>query len=121
MSERAASDKTALSLWNHQFHEIIGEMAANPYLLPSLRRLLIDHTRMSHIFYRAKTAEDSLRMLKAATQHDDMIDAFEKHNADLAVELTLDHWALSRDEIEKYVWPDPLPETFIQPFAGDSQ
>ena len=121
MSAHAASDKTALALWNHQFHEIIGVMAANPYLLPSLQRLLIDHTRISHIFYRAKTEEDSLRVLKAATQHDDMIDAFEKHDAELAVELTLDHWALSRDEIEKYVWPDPLPETFIQPFAGDSQ
>ena len=121
MSARVASDNTTLALWNHQFHEMIGEMAANPYLLPSLRRLLIDHTRMSHIFYRAKTAKDNLRVLKAEAQHDDMIDAFEKHDAELAVELTLDHWALSRDEIEKYVWPDPLPETFIQTFAGDSQ
>ena len=121
ISARVASDNTALTLLNHQFHEIIGEIAASPYLFPSLRRLLIDHTRMSHIFYQAKTAEDSLRVLKAAAQHDDMIDAFEKQDPELAVELTLDHWALSRDEIEKYVWPDPLPETFIQPFAGDSQ
>ncbi|MEL0286102.1 MAG: GntR family transcriptional regulator, partial [Paracoccaceae bacterium] len=121
MSARAASDNAALALWNHRFHEIIGEMATNPYLLPSLRRLLIDHTRMSHIFYRAKTAEDSIRVLRAAQQHDEMIEAFATHNAELAVELTLDHWALSRGEIEKYVWPDPLPETYMQPFSGDSQ
>ena len=76
---------------------------------------------MSHIFYQAKTTEDSLRVLKAAAKHYDMIDAFEKQDPELAVELTLDHRALCRDEIEKCVWPDPLPETFIQPFAGDSQ
>ena len=121
MSARVASDNTALTLLNHQFHGIICEMAATPYLLPSLRRLLIAHTRMSHIFYRAKTAEDNLRVLKAAAQQDDMIGAFEKQDGELAVELTLDHWALSQDEIEKYVWPDPLPDTFIQPFAGESQ
>ena len=34
MSQRAACDKTGLALWNHKFHEIIDEMAANPYLLP---------------------------------------------------------------------------------------
>ena len=50
-------------------------------------------------------------MFKAAAQHDDMIDAFEKHSAKLAIELSLYQLALGRDEIEKYVWPDPLPET----------
>tara|TARA_B100001057_G_C22528932_1_gene825008 strand:- start:120 stop:278 length:159 start_codon:yes stop_codon:yes gene_type:complete len=40
-----------------------------------------------------------------------MIDAFEKHGAKLAIELSLYQLALGRDEIEKYVWPDPLPET----------
>jgi len=40
-----------------------------------------------------------------------MIDAFEKHDAKLAIELSLNQWALGRGEIEKYVWPDPLPET----------
>jgi len=34
-------------------------MAANPYLTPSLRRLLIDHTRMSQRF--AKPATSTMR------------------------------------------------------------
>ena len=110
MQACSASDARGLALWNHRFHEIIGEMASNPYLQPSQHRLLIDHTRMSHTFYRAKFAKDSVRIAKAASQHDEMIEAFTKNNVEIAVELTLDHWALSRDEIEKYVWPEPLPD-----------
>ena len=66
-------------------------MAANSQLLPSLLRLLIVHTHISRIFYLAKTQEYSLGVLKAAAQHDDMTDVFEKHDAELAIELTLDH------------------------------
>jgi DNA-binding GntR family transcriptional regulator len=39
------------ALLNQRFHAIIGEMADNEYLMPSLRRLLIDHTRISMTFY----------------------------------------------------------------------
>ncbi|MEM9128946.1 MAG: GntR family transcriptional regulator, partial [Pseudomonadota bacterium] len=41
-AESAASGQAALL--NHSFHLKIGEMAQNPYLLPSLKRMLIDHT-----------------------------------------------------------------------------
>ena len=37
-----------------------------------------------------------------------MIEAIEKREPARIVQLTLDHWALSRDHIEKYVRPDPL-------------
>ncbi|MEL6478999.1 MAG: GntR family transcriptional regulator, partial [Pseudomonadota bacterium] len=45
----AGSDASGMALNNHRFHEIIGEMAANPYLTPSLKRLLIDHTRLGQV------------------------------------------------------------------------
>ena len=32
------------AMHNHRFHEAIGRMAGSPYLMPSLNRLLIDHT-----------------------------------------------------------------------------
>ncbi|MFC3171362.1 GntR family transcriptional regulator [Acinetobacter vivianii] len=36
--------------YNNQFHLEIGKIAHNPYLLPSLERLLIDHARLGKIF-----------------------------------------------------------------------
>ena len=38
------------ALLNHRFHAEIGLMADNAYLVASLNRLLIDHTRMSQTF-----------------------------------------------------------------------
>jgi DNA-binding GntR family transcriptional regulator len=108
---RSIADKavTETAMHNHRFHEQIGVMAASPYLLPSLRRLLIDHTRISQTFYRVRAKGDVERIAAAADQHDAMIEAFERHAAADAVELTLAHWSLSRDSLERYVSPDPLP------------
>ncbi|MCR9257849.1 MAG: GntR family transcriptional regulator [Alphaproteobacteria bacterium] len=98
-----------MALQNHRFHELIGEMAADPYLKASLDRLLIDHTRMSQTFYRPQSAPEADAVGKAVQQHDAMIAALEAHEAEVAVELTLRHWDLSRDRIERFVRPDPLP------------
>jgi len=104
-----ANVTTDMAMLNHQFHEHIGGMADSPYLLPSLGRLLIDHTRMSQRFYRNDREEDLERVLEACKQHDAMIVAIENRQAATAVELTLAHWELSRNEMDKYVMPDPLP------------
>lgn len=110
-------DITDMSINNHRFHEVIGQMAASPYLTPSLQRLLIDHTRMSQTFYRTRSLEEQHRVESACSQHDEMIEAIGQHEAARCVELTLDHWALSRNRIELYVQPDPLPEDPGQHFA----
>ena len=47
-----AEQAGAAALANHQFHAVIGDMAQNPYILASLARLQIDHTRLSQTFYR---------------------------------------------------------------------
>jgi DNA-binding GntR family transcriptional regulator len=104
-----AGDAGEAALLNHRFHLAIGEMAHNPYLLPSLKRMLIDHTRLSQTFYRPSSADDTDRVRKAVEQHDAMIVAIEKQEAALAVDLTIDHWNLSRDRLERFVTPDPLP------------
>ena len=98
-----------MSSLNHTFHEAIGEMSGSVYLRPSLNRLLIDHTRMSHRFYRPRTEIRQRRVKLACDQHEAMIEAFKKGDPDRAAKLTLEHWELSRSEIEKYVQPDPLP------------
>ena len=107
---KAKLDVGEMALANHRFHEITGAMSANPYLIPAMGRLLIDHTRMSQRFYRGAAPQDDARINQAAHHHDLLINAIEHRSPEVAVEITLDHWALSRDEIERYVWPDPLPD-----------
>ncbi len=102
-------DAGQAALLNHRFHLQIGEMARNPYLLPSLKRMLIDHTRLSQTFYRPASEDEAARVARAVEQHEAMIAAFEAQDAQRAVDLTIDHWNLSRDRLEQFVTPDPLP------------
>lgn len=104
-----AADPGEAAIQNHAFHHKIGEMSANPYLLPSLERMLIDHTRLSQTFYRPASANEAELVRTAVGQHDAMIGAFKARDAARAVELTLQHWDLSRDRLERFVRPDPLP------------
>lgn len=102
-------DVAATALANHRFHALIGEMAHNPYLVASLDRLLIDHTRLSLTFYKPSSTEDEIRIAQASTQHQALIRAIAAQDSALAADLTLQHWDLSRDEMERFVRPDPLP------------
>ena len=105
----AAGNASEMALTNHRFHELIGEMAANAYLMPSLRRLLIDHTRLGQMFYRPTSKPEIDAVHEASQHHDAMIAALEARDDGVLVELTLKHWDLSRDRIERFVRPDPLP------------
>ena len=108
--EAVEMDKASeMVMLNHAFHAKIGEIADNPYLTPSLSRLLIDHTRMSQTFYRPGSGHSRGRIAAASNQHDEIIEAIAGHAPVRAVELTLEHWELSRNEIELYSRPDPLP------------
>lgn len=106
MEQDAAAD---MAVHNHRFHEHLGVMAASPYLAPSLGRLLIDHSRMSHRFYHIRQETSRKRIKQACDQHDAMIDSIEQRTPAVTVDLTLKHWELSRSELDKYVMPDPLP------------
>lgn len=111
VSFRRASEESEgqeMAMHNHRFHRIIGEMAGNPYLSPSLNRLLIDHTRMSQMFYKPINSRERLLVWQACDQHDAMIEAIEDKSPSTIVSLTMQHWELSRDRIEKFVRPDPL-------------
>ena len=109
----AARDAHTMVLQNHRFHATIGEMAANDYLTPSLNRLLIDHTRLSQTFYRPTAPLEVKAIKQACDQHDAMIAAIAAREAGVAVDLTLQHWELSRDRLERFVRPDPLPNDAI--------
>ena len=94
--------------FNDRFHSLIGEMADNAFLMPSLRRLLIDHARISETFYRPanKTMQNAVKT--AARHHDQMIEAFRRGDEEEAARLAIEHWELSRRQIEAFVMPDSL-------------
>lgn len=104
-----SKDASAAALGNHGFHATIGEMAHNAYLVAALDRLLIDHARLSATFYAPQSREETALVATAAEQHDAMIAAIEERRAEDVVALTMDHWTLSRDRLERFVRPDPLP------------
>jgi DNA-binding GntR family transcriptional regulator len=95
--------------YNDQFHRQIGEMAHNIYLVPSLRRLQIDHARVGKVFYQHPNTPRMQEELELATQqHDEMIDAIGKRNPDVAGELARLHLELSRRNMAMYAAPEGL-------------
>lgn len=96
-------------LYNDAFHLEIGKMAHNDYLMPSLRRLLIDHTRLGKIFYRHPTTDDMQRDLEiACEQHEQMIQAIERRDPQAAGQLVRYHFELSRRRMAEYAAPQGL-------------
>lgn len=93
---------------NERFHSAIGEMADNEFLMPSLRRLLIDHTRIGMTFYNPRKPQMSEMQVIAADQHDQFIALIEAGDADAAANLAVAHWELSRAQIESFVTPDSI-------------
>lgn len=103
-----AGDAAERALGNERFHSIIGEMADNEYLLPSLRRLLIDHTRIGMTFYNPRKLSLAAAREQAADQHDAFIAHIEAGDAAAAAELAVSHWELSRAQIESFVAPEGI-------------
>jgi len=101
-------DAAERALGNERFHSIIGEMADNEYLMPSLRRLLIDHTRISMTFYNPRKPSFAQQREIAADQHDQFIALIEAGEADAAAALAVAHWELSRAQIESFVTPEGI-------------
>lgn len=102
------SDVIERALQNERFHDAMGEMADNEFLLPSLRRLLIDHTRISMTFYNPRLTAMSKVQQIAADQHDQFITLIEAGDADAAADLAIAHWELSRTQMERFVAPESI-------------
>lgn len=103
-----SGDAAERALGNERFHSIIGEMADNEFLMPSLRRLLIDHTRIAMTFYNPRKLALAPQRELAADQHDQFIALIEAGDADAASALAVAHWELSRAQIESFVTPESM-------------
>ncbi|RWO89886.1 GntR family transcriptional regulator [Mesorhizobium sp.] len=112
-----SSDALSMVLENNRFHEIIGEMSGNAYLQPSLGRLLIDHARIGHTFFRPRNGDMRKRLQKAVEHHDGFISAIGAHEEDAVVDLVFEHWELSRENMEMFIAPQGLKADAL---VGDS-
>lgn len=101
-------DAAERALCNEQFHAVMGEIADNEYLIPSLRRLLIDHTRIGMTFYGTRNPGLIKQQATAADQHDAFIELIAAGDADAAAALAVAHWELSRAQIENFVTPESI-------------
>jgi DNA-binding GntR family transcriptional regulator len=99
-------DVEARVLQNDAFHLAIGRMARNPYLLPSLCRLLIDHARLGQTFYQPCDGRMDAELAEAVQQHEDIIDAIQRRDADAAGEIVRAHVYLARRNMASYVAPE---------------
>ena len=112
-------DAEALALENNSFHEIMGEMASNPYLQPSLGRLLIDHFRIGHTFFRPQNQDMEQPLQLAAEHHDALIQPIAARDQHKAGALAFDHWELSRENMEIFIAPQGLKaDDLVQSPAG---
>ncbi|MGF6442621.1 GntR family transcriptional regulator [Paraburkholderia youngii] len=93
-------------LQNDEFHLAIGKMAHNPYLLPSLCRLLIDHARLGKTFYQPRDERMDAELAEAVQQHEGIIDAIQRRDAEAAGEIVRAHVYLARRNMASYVAPD---------------
>lgn len=114
----ADDDAAERTLCNERFHALIGEMAANEYLLPSLKRLLIDHTRIGMTFYGPHNHDFDREQQQAADQHDEFIALIEAKDAQGAAEIAVAHWELSRTQIENFVTPASIDLPLGQALTG---
>jgi DNA-binding GntR family transcriptional regulator len=83
----------------------MGEMSGNQYLEPSLERLLIDHARIGHTFFRPRDADMEQRLELSAEHHDAFIVAIENRDESAVVDLVFEHWELSRENMEMFIAP----------------
>ncbi|MEI9430151.1 GntR family transcriptional regulator [Mesorhizobium sp. Cs1299R1N3] len=112
-----SGDALSMVVENNRFHEIIGEMSANAYLQPSLGRLLIDHARIGHTFFRPRNNDMRKRLQTAVEHHDGFISAIDAHDEDAVVDLVFEHWELSRENMEMFIAPQGMKADAL---VGDS-
>ncbi|HEF4760078.1 TPA: GntR family transcriptional regulator [Pseudomonas putida] len=103
-----ARDALMMVVENNRFHAIMGEMAGNQYLEPSLERLLIDHARIGHTFFRPRDEDMEQRLELSAEHHDSFIVAIENRDESAVVDLVFEHWELSRENMEMFIAPQGM-------------
>ncbi len=115
----AKRDAEAMVVANNTFHAIIGEMANNAFLKPSLNKLLIDHARIGHTFFRPTNDDMEESLEKSCEHHDEMIRAIAERDEAAMVRLSFEHWELSRKNMEMFIAPRNLASEALNPTKSE--
>lgn len=110
----AAGDAEAMVVENNAFHAIIGAMAHSAFLQPSLNKLLIDHARIGHTFFRPRNDAMRANLATASHHHDRFIEAVGERDEASVVGLVHEHWELSRRDMEMFIAPKGLESDAMQ-------
>ena len=118
----ARRDAEAMVMENNRFHEIIGEMANSVFLKPTLNKLLIDHARIGHTFFRPASDDMEVNLGKSCAHHEKMIVAIAENDEAAMVDLVFEHWELSRRNMEMFIAPPALSSSSLNRLSpGPSQ
>lgn len=98
------SDAKGMIGHNRDFHVAIAEAGGNPYFTSLFSRLLDEGRRLLRLYYYAPL-EDHLPR-KYADEHEAMIQAIEKGEAELCDQLASDHAAQIVRQIQSYIARD---------------
>lgn len=112
------NDALGMVVENNRFHAIMGEMAGNQYLMPSLERLLIDHSRIGNTFFRPHNEDMEERLERSAEHHDLFIEAIERRDEAGVVDLVFEHWELSRQNMEIFIAPQGIKADALVDLSG---
>jgi DNA-binding GntR family transcriptional regulator len=104
----AAGDAEAMVVEDNAFHALIGAMAHSAFLQPSLNKLLIDHARIGHTFFRPRNDDMRSNLATACDHHDQFIVAIGERDEAAIVRLVREHWELSRLDMEMFIAPKGL-------------
>jgi DNA-binding GntR family transcriptional regulator len=105
---------------NNRFHAIVGEMSGSTFLKPSLSKLLIDHARIGHTFFRPSNEEMEADLAKSCQHHDEIIQAIARRDEVAVVHLTFEHWELSRVNMEMFIAPSRLTSEAVKEIGSQS-
>ncbi|QRZ16182.1 GntR family transcriptional regulator (plasmid) [Paracoccus methylovorus] len=112
-----ARDHVQMVVENTLFHSLIGEMSGSMFLSPSYSKLLIDHARIGHTFFRPTTPQMEQELHESCDQHDQMIEAIRVGDEAGMVALIYQHWGLCRSNMEMFIAPRELPSTALKKAA----
>ena len=98
---------------NNVFHATIGAMAHSVFSA-DLNKLLIDHARIGHTFFRPRNKVMQSNLATACEHHDQFIVAIGERDEPAVVRLVQQHWELSRWDMELFIAPKGLESDAMQ-------
>ncbi|MEO8134244.1 MAG: FCD domain-containing protein [Betaproteobacteria bacterium] len=98
-----ALDANAYFPLNIEFHEVLGQAAANGALLRNYRRIVNE----LNLYRRELTARSAQSIPAAARDHEDIVNAIAQGDAALAERLLIEHVLNSRDRLHRLLEDGP--------------